>query len=222
MDTQQMFLPATMLLLHDLIPRIASKRRKYYKGVSRDDLEGCMWVAAVEAAGRVEALSAAGAVAPLEALLTRAATAAQAAEEREYRAKKALRAGYAPRDEQFYSIGALRRLMPAYLDGGVSEQPPQGRDGSSAARPTGAESYGDWLCTMMDLDTAMRAISAFHRRTLEDYFQYPQGSGGWSHLEISSALGLPPETVKKRVYRALRALQRALGGESPYRGDRSR
>jgi hypothetical protein len=179
-----------------------------------------MWLAACEQAAKVEALSAEGPVAALEVLLTRAATAAQAAEEREYRARKALRAGYAPRDEQFYSVGALRRLLPAYLDGGVSAAPPQGRDGSAGARPTGAEQYGDWLCTMTDLDTALSAVSGYHRGILTRYFEFPQGKSGWSHQEISSALGIPPETLRKRVYRALKAVQRELGGDSPYRGDR--
>lgn len=174
-----------------------------------------MWLAAVELAVEINALVVEGAEAKIEGCLSRAARAEQAREEIEQRARKAYAAGYSPHDEQFYSVGLLRRLLPAYLDGGVSEAPPKRRD--NQPRVSGGEqSYGDWLCMMLDVDQAMGELRPYHRRILEAYFAYPQGSSGWTHEEIASAVGIGPEVLRKRVWRALRALQGLLGGASPY------
>lgn len=175
-----------------------------------------MWLAAVEDAAMVNTLAAEGAEAKVEIRLSRVAARAQAAEEREYRARRAYAAGFEAHDEAFYGIGTLRRLLPAYLDAGVSEQPPQGRTDPSVQTRGGSGTYGDWLCTMIDLDTAMNEVKVYHRNILERYFEFPQGSSGWTHEEIASSLGIDPETLRKRVYRALRALQAQLGGQSPH------
>lgn len=208
-----------MSLLHELIPRIARRRLKFYQGVTRDDLEAEMWLAAVEDATTINTLAATAAEAAVEVRLTRVAARVQAGEEREHRARRGYAAGYLPHDEQFYSVGALRRLLPAYLDGGVSEAPPQAREDSVSARPTGSIAYGDWLIMMVDLDTAMGRVKPYHRNILGRYFAYPQGSSGWTHEQIAGALGIEPEALRKRVYRALRAVQGELGGQSPYTGN---
>jgi hypothetical protein len=176
-----------------------------------------MWLAAVEDHEEINTLAAEAAEATVETRLSRVAAREQAREERDYRARKAYAAGYQPHDEAFYTVGSLRRLLPAYLDDGVTEHAPQGRE-VTGAKPSSSGTYGDWLCTMLDLDAAMAAVRPYHRRILERYFAYPQGSSGWTHEEIASALGIPADTLRKRVYRALRALQGELGGKSPYVG----
>lgn len=212
-----MFRPATMAMLHELIPALVKKRVRGYRGVSGDDLEAVCWLAAVEQAGTVDTLAAEGSAAAVEALLTRAVTAAQSAEEREQRARRAAAHGYHPQDEQFYSLPLLRALLPAWLDGGVSEHPPQSREDSAGARPPASSGgYGEWPVMMLDIDAGMKAIKPYHRERLVKYFRFPQGSSGWTHAEISSAMGLQPETLRKQIYRALKALQDELGGGGPH------
>jgi DNA-directed RNA polymerase specialized sigma24 family protein len=208
--------PAAKAILADLIPDVAKRRHKFVPVPPLEDLEADLWLAACEDSGRVNALAGEDARAGIELLLSRAARRVQLAEEREYRARRAYALGYAPADEQFYSLGALRALLPAYLDGGVSEHPPKKRDGSGPVRPGGGAEYGDWQVMMMDVQSGLAALPPWQRRLLTDYFTYPQGSGGWTHLEISSAMREEPEALRVRVYRALKALQDRLGGASPY------
>jgi hypothetical protein len=123
--------------------------------------------------------------------------------------------GYSTDDEAFYSTGLLAQLIPLYLDGGVAAEPPKGREVSREVSST--EESGNYLALMLDVDRAMGAISEHHRKILQRYYAYPQGSGGWTHEEISGAMGITPDACRQRVHRARRAMQRYLGGENPWK-----
>jgi DNA-directed RNA polymerase specialized sigma24 family protein len=201
-----------MSLLADAIPQVAARRLKFLPVPSREDLEAELWLAACEQAQVVNELASDGQGAAVEMLLAKAGRRVQQAEEREYRARRAYALGFEPTDEAFYSLGLLRVLVPAYLDGGVSEQPPRKRDESGPVRPGGSGEYGDWEVMMLDMQAGLARLPAWQRSLLERYFSYPQGSGGWTHLEIASAMGVESEALRHRVTRALGALQSVLGG----------
>lgn len=205
-----------MALLSDVIPKVAGGRCKFFPLPRLDDLKSELWLAAFEDAVTVNRLVEDGEVGAVETLLQRAGRRVQLGEERRYRAERAYALGYTPAEECFYSVGLLRVLIPAYLDGGVSEQPPRRRDESGPVRPGGGAEYGDWQVMMLDIQTGLSALPGWQRTLLERYFAYPQGSGGWTHLEIASAMREKPDALRQRVYRALKALQDRLGGPSPY------
>jgi hypothetical protein len=178
----------------------------------REDVQQEMWVAAVDRETRLTEHLANGNTHAIAVILKRAGKNLATQEKREIRAKKAKLAGYEPMDEQFYSVGSLRRLLPMYLDGGVTETPPAGRELSGHVSGGGSGGYGDYLIVMADVDVAFNSLPAGKRKILARYFSYPQGSGGWTHTEIASAMGMPPGQLSGRVHYALRALQSRLGG----------
>lgn len=206
-----------MSLLADSIPAVAARRRNFFPNPSQEDLEGELWVAACEQAQVINDLAAEEARAAVELLLARAGRRVQQAEEREYRARRAYALGFEPADEAFYSLGLLRVLIPAYLDGGVSEQPPRKRDESGPVRPGGSGEYGTWEVMMLDVEAGLAALPEWQRNLLVKYFSYPQGSGGWKHSEIAAAMGVgdDPDALRHRVSRALSALRSRLGGAMP-------
>lgn len=212
--------PALSEHLAAVIPSLAADICRGCRLVPKADIEQGMWQAALERSEQLAELLAEGKAWAIRRKLQQAATRQIREEERYLRAKRALRLGYSPDDEAFYSLGLLSQLIPLYLDGGVAAEPPRGRE--LTREVSSSSESGNYLALMLDVDHAMGVISAHHRRILERYYSYPQGSGGWTHNEIASALGITPEACRKRVSRAKRAMQRELGGESPWkRQDRS-
>lgn len=201
-----------MAALSDLIPEVAKQRNKWFPSPPLEDLEAELWLAAVEEAEWVEEHSDNQEV--LRGWLRQVAKRTQKAEERAYRAERAYVAGFHPADEAFYSLRVLRNLLPAYLDQGVTEHPPRGRVEGIRGHADGAE-YGNWPVMMMDIEQGLKNMPEGQARLLRKYFSFPQGSGGWTHIEISGAMGQNPEALYSRVNRALGALQRELGGASP-------
>lgn len=204
-----------MALLTEQIPKVAKARHKVYPRPGREDLEAALWLAAVEDADAYNEVATRGG----DAIFLRlkwAARQVQLDEEREQRARRAYAAGYSPADEYFYSLGQLRRLLPAFLDGGVTEHPPAGRAESAPIQRGQPVSYGDWPVMMMDIRAGLGAVKPHQRQILQRYFALPtDGPGRWTHEEIAGRLGEPPEALRGKVYRALRALQAVLGGPSP-------
>lgn len=201
-----------MSVLSDLIPEVAKQRHRWFPEPSVEDLEAELWLAAVEQADWVEEHT--GNQELLRGWLRKVARRAQKAEERTYRAERAYASGYHPTDEAFYSLRVLRNLLPAYLDQGITEHPPKGRVEAIRGHSDGSE-YGNWLVMMMDIEQGLKSMPEGQARLLRNYFSYPQGSGGWTHIEISGAMGQNPEALYSRVNRALGALQRELGGANP-------
>lgn len=207
--------PAAMTILSDIIPLVVRQRWQFYPSPSMEDLEAELWLACVEESDWVENNTDNSEA--LKSWLRQVARRIQKSEERTYRAERAYASGYQPIDECFYSLTALRHLIPAYLDGGISEHPPKGRVEQGPIGHTDGSEYGNWLVMMADIDQALKEIPEGQSRLLQRYFAYPQGRSGWTHLEISAAMGQEPEALTGRVRRALRAVQRVLGGPDPAR-----
>lgn len=206
--------------LTDMIPRIAAlvlRLTRVYHGAttSREDLEQEMWLAAVEHEPMMRKHMDNGNEAAMRTILLAAGNRLVGGELREERAKKAAQAGYETHDEVFYTQGALRRLIPMYLDGEIADRPPQGRE-SAGKVSGGSMTYGDFLVTMVDVDRAFQSLSPSKQKLLTRYYSYPQGSGGFTHTEIAGRMGMRPNELGSRVQSALKAMQKELGGQSPW------
>lgn len=210
--------------LTDEIPRLASRRARINRQdmdevsavIGLEDVKQEMWLAAVENEAVLVKHLADGNVRAINTVLMTAAQRMIRAEVRDTRTRKAAEAGYETYDEEFYSIGALRRLLPFYLDGGVTETPPASRELTWRVSGGGSGGYGEYLTVMTDIDVAYKGLSEAKRKILRRYFEYPQGSGGFTHNEIAGRMGMDPDELSSRVHRALGAVQRKLGGQSPW------
>lgn len=152
--------------------------------------------------------------------------------ERYCRTQKALREGYSTEDEAFYSLRRLEELLTWLLEVGIEAHPPVGR-AESVSRPTGdpAEA-GTHLASMLDVERALSRLEAMYRERLLVRFGplanlSDDGIAALSQSEIRTltrwhpeklrmVLGSTGDQVRHRTNTALRALQRILGGESPW------
>lgn len=206
--------------LADMIPRVASlvlrvSKVQYGPTTSKEDIEQEMWLAVAEHQDVIDKHYAEENEAAIRTILMTAGSRLIGNELREARAKKAAAAGYETYDEVFYTIGSLRRLMPMYFDNDIAERPPQGRE-QAGKISGGVLTYGDYLVTMVDIDRAFKALSMSKQKLLTRYYSYPQGSGGFTHTEIAGRMGMRPNELGSRVQVALKALQKQLGGQSPW------
>lgn len=196
------------------IPQEARLAHKSYPLVPVEDFEQEMWAKALKYRAGFEELLEANDLGKARKRLREAGFKLVNEDERYRRAIKAANAGYRAIDEQFYTTGILKVLLPYYLDGGISDRPPQGRE---QPKVTGSSGASDYLAMMLDLDLAWWKIKAYHRDILSRYFNPPARPSGYkNHEEIAGALGVPPRALEGRVYRGLRALERQLGGANPW------
>lgn len=208
-------------LLQELIPGVVKQVTRGLSTpagslISAEDLTQDMWVAALEHLDLITSHAEEGNSEAIKLILKRQAKRHIAAEQREQRTRKAALEGYETYDEEFYSVGALRRLLPMFLDGGVTERPPTGREQSWKVSGGGSGGYGDYTVVMSDIDVAFGKLSQGKQKILSRYFTFPQGSGGFTHTEIAGRMGMEPGELSSRVHHALRSLQRNLGGQSPW------
>jgi hypothetical protein len=199
--------------LAQAIPQEAAPVSRAYKPVPREDLEQEMWAKVLGDRDNFERLVTQGAYGVARKWLRQAAWKLVREDERYRRAVKAAQAGYAGSDEQFYSTGVLRKLIPMWLDNGSAERPPQGRE---QPKVSGSGGSSDYQAMMLDVSYGMSRIKGHHGSILKRYYEFPQGSGGYTHLEIAGRLGIEPDALRMRVNRALGALQRQLGGRNPW------
>lgn len=209
-------------LLAAIIPRLAARLNRRYPGVPAADMEQQLWMSALERAPRIRELAAEGGDAAerkIRDILYRGGRALGREDERYRRAKKAAAAGYSPEDEQFYSQGLLRILLPLYVDNGVTDAPPKGRSQDGGRTPSdGSERLG-YLTMMIDIDEALKRLRAHQRNLLLRYFALPQGDTGdelFTRQQMASSMGMTYDALRQRVTRALGSLQQELGGPSPW------
>ena len=216
-------------LLAEFVPGLAKSLKGKFPTLELEDIESQCWLGILEHQDELDRLLDDPEDDPVQLkqdarqYATKAVLALRREQDRHYRAVRALRAGYQPEDQAYYSPGLLRNLLPAYLDNGVTDQPPKGRE-ITPSNSDPAEG-GNWLAMMIDVDYAFGKIAKSQRSLLARYFAYPQGSGGWTHLEIANAMGIPATVLEGRIKRALSAMERHLGGSDPRRAkheDKSR
>lgn len=180
--------------------------RRYYRHISRDDLEQEAWLWYLSHTGTIrqyqddenEKRAAYRLLRDFTMYLEMVA-----------RKERAHGLGYEPVDEQFYSPSHISLLLPAVIH--VDHLPPV--RGMEAHSPATDHAEGHtWDAMVLDMERAWRdaQIDAQGRRALILYHV-----DGQSYSEIAVLHNLTPEGARQRVKRAERRLLRELGGERP-------
>jgi hypothetical protein len=173
--------------LGDLIMQAAGKLyRRYARWVEADDIRQEMWTWVLgQHPKRIEAVS----TWKLRYKLQDAGAAY-------CRREKAAKSGYSPDDEVFYSLRVLREMIPfVTTDTPMVSRGVDDTKASTGRQAAAGESFG-WETTIADLRVAFAALDEAQRETLRAY---------------TAGEDQAPEDVT----RALRAMQRRLGGRKP-------
>lgn len=133
-------------------------------------------------------------------------------QERARRRERAALLGYEVEDEAFYSVGQLRELVSAWMQHGVTERPAITRADSVSRTGDPAEG-GTWAASLADVERALRRVSEGYRIRLYERFYL---MADLSDEEVAWHAGLTEGQVRGRIRTALQALQRELGGASPW------
>ena len=136
--------------------------------------------------------------------------------ERYARKEKATRSGYQTGDEAYYERATLAQLLPfviaSVIDGTVLEQ---AQDMVKDGQPRGSSSPaegGNLLAILLDIKKGYVKLDKEEQQLLT-----------WRHHEsltlaqIAGLLEVAVSTADRRCIGALRALQKELGGENPWR-----
>lgn len=137
------------------------------------------------------------------------------AAERYARKEKAVKSGYQTSDEAYYQTGALAQLLPfviaSVIDGTVLEQAQEMiKDGQPKGSSSPAEG-GNLLAMLIDIKNCYEKLDAEDQRIL--VLRYHESC---TLEQIGEILGCHFTTADRRCDRALRNLNKELGGPSPY------
>lgn len=221
-------------IIDDLVKATSGKLARKWKGQSRDDIsqELYLWCIAKGIDGSfVDTESDEEYQEEIRKLRNSLWWAGETYCQREHRQAKAFRAGYSPEDEYFYSVKQLEHMLEVYYSVGVEERPPVTYEVSGRGSVDPAEG-GNHLAGMVDLTKGLAAMDDGYRARLE--VRYGPLSGysddavaglaqseayrltGWHPEALRGLLGDTGDAVRHRVGTALRNLQTALGGPSPW------
>ncbi len=155
--------------------------------------------------------------------------------EKEARRVRAKTRGYSVDDEAYYTLGHLKELLEVYYSAGLLENPPVGFSESVRHEKTDGSNYGNFLATLLDVEIALRDISLRYQDILYLRYGYlaeytDEGISRLAQSEVRditgyhwealrALLGDSGEEVGRRCRQALSALQRRLGGRSPWTSD---
>jgi DNA-directed RNA polymerase specialized sigma24 family protein len=112
------------------------------------------------------------------------------------RRERAAIAGYEPRDEYFYRIGTLRKILPLFYGEAYDEIIVPDRD------------------AVLDLERAFTKIDVQAAALLYEVFGQDDAEGRTKAL--AAAWEVSDDAARQKVQRALKKLQEALGGPDPY------
>lgn len=212
--------------LANQIPVEAKWVNRGYARIPAEDFEQEMWAYALGHADNLKQLWEEGKPGFVNRRIRDAAIDLLKEDERYVRAEKAVNAGYSVDDEQFYTTGLLAKVLPALIaaDLDVAEAMQKASSGTDAAGihirnndpHSGAENYQAML---MDMSAAFQRLTPGQRRLLTAYYglsQEDDSAGRWERQQLAASMGLAEDTLRKRANRALIALQRELGGPSPW------
>lgn len=210
----------------ELIPRAARYGHRRFPQVPAEDFEQEMWARVLANPPKYRQLFDDARYGIIWAELRRAATKLGNEDDRYRRAVKAKAAGYSVWDEQFYSTGMLRVLLPVLIEAefepaNAIERAASGTDAAgvyinSSEPGSAAENY---MCMLIDVCSAFRKLTKGQQHLLETYYGVSQEDteeGRWERNGLASSMGLTHEALRKRVERAMRALQHKLGGQNPW------
>jgi hypothetical protein len=213
--------------LANQIPIAATKKHRSYGRIPAEDFEQAIWESALRYAAKLKEYFDRGDTAAVFSSIYRAADKVIREDDRYVRAAKAAEAGYSIEDEEYYSTGLLGKVLPALIaaDWDVADAMQRASSGTDAAGihihssdpHSGAESYQAML---IDISTGFRRLTEGQRRLLRAYYgasQEDSADGRWERGQLANSMGLTESALQQRAHRALLALQRALGGPSPWR-----
>jgi RNA polymerase sigma factor (sigma-70 family) len=125
--------------------------------------------------------------------------------------EKASRSGYSLQDEHYYTVPVLRELMADVFDhdGWSLQSTPS--DGQPKAKADPRMS-GERMVMLADVSQALQSLPQAHYNVLVWRWKYD-----YSDELLAAELDCTEEAAQKRIQRALKALQRALGGTDPFR-----
>lgn len=182
-----------------LVDAIRPIVRRYWPWVTEPDVSLYLWRWYRDNGSRIDALLQAGETAAVTRKLRTQA-------ERYAREEKALQEGYSPSDEVFYSLRTLREILPDALDpNAIPSQ--QWREVSVATSKLG---YGEWEAGIADVRRALAQMSPNDRILLAARYRL-----GLSPDDMAQVRNVDTATVYAQLGRALRRLQRRLGGPAP-------
>src|SRR5690606_26210954 len=119
---------------------------------------------------------------------------------------KAQAVGYERSDLYFYTTGELRVLLDSVFDQQAWHNPPQSDVRSQKSPAEG----NNWLTTLADVSLAFKKLPREDRETILDFHDR-----GWTNKELADMHGVSEQVMSYRHNRALKRLQRLLGGPKP-------
>jgi DNA-directed RNA polymerase specialized sigma24 family protein len=115
--------------------------------------------------------------------------------------------GYEAEDEAFYGLTQIAEILPSVM----WDEPEPPRSAGSEIRSTSDPAEGgNWLASWLDVKHALNVadLSARERSTLLALYADGESQASWADM-----LGVTAQAVQQTNTRALRKLQRVLGGE---------
>lgn len=167
-----------------------------------------------------------------QALARQAYASMRWAGERFCRKEKAAREGYSIEDEAFYGLKALQELLVNFFVTGLESHAPIGTADSVRHQKSDGSTSGNYLVSLLDVDRGLTLIPNHYRQRLAVRYgplAHLSDDGianlsqseihdltGWHPDRLALILGSTGDKVRHRTETALRALQTALGGPSPW------
>lgn len=198
--------------LRVMIEKVASSVKKQFPQVDREDIRQEIWIWALEKDDKVSDYLDGGKAGRrmLWSALRRAGVSYAAVE-------KARVLGYDPADQFHYSVGQLRELLPLALDRDSWVMASNGSQERTAL--TSDPAHGNnRLAMICDVRSALEACSEEDKHLLWTAFGLSMDDVDHANVE-----GITTDALRSRVNRALRRLQKHLGGPkpAPYTGRRA-
>jgi DNA-directed RNA polymerase specialized sigma24 family protein len=136
--------------------------------------------------------------------------------ERYARREKAARSGYQTGDEAYYERATLAQLLPfviaSIIDGTVLEQAQEMvRDGQPKGSSSPAEG-GNLLAILLDIKKGYMKLETEEQQLL--VWRYHESL---TLAQMAAILECAVSTADRRCINAIRALQKNLGGETPWK-----
>ena len=186
-----------------IVKKVASDvTSKFPSYVQVGDTEGALYVWLLKNRNWIEELEEEAVKAKIYPLMRKAAYAHCDAE-------KATAEGYALEDVYRYSATKIRALLQDALDYEDWQSFGARGDGQPRATPQ-ANTSGDRIVELIDVKAALKALSTDAYNTIVWHFKY-----SYTVDMLADELGINAEAAKKRLQRAVGAVQRELGRKSP-------
>lgn len=211
--------------LADRIPTVARMAHRRFRTVPTEDFEQEMWSRAYRRKAQLAKNLRDGNEAYIWRELNAAATRLGKEDDRYRRACKAAQEGYKTIDEQFYSAGLLSIVLPVLAEAewdvpsAVANASHQ-TDAAGVHISGNEEAQGNYQVILMDVSNGFAELRRNDQKILEAWFgcgDEDTEQGRWDRQGLASSMGLTYDAFRIRKDRALRKLQRELGGEDPWR-----